>query len=99
MTNVIVGIVTFIFASVLWTVVYFNIKLVEATQENEKLQKKINKQEQDLLGYECTIQQYQEDAAYHKGLNEARETDTLYRSMLEKIRNGDHATVLVGNGA
>lgn len=57
---------------------------------NQSLQGKIN----DL---EVLLQKRINQESYDRGLHDGRETDALYRGMLEKIRKGEQATVLMGN--
>jgi hypothetical protein len=71
-----------------------NIRLIRRNgrldSTNQTLQGKIN----DL---EVLLQKRINQEFYDRGLHDGRETDALYRGMLEKIRQGEQATVLMGN--
>lgn len=58
------------------------------THENNNLRKQIN----DMRGQD---QRRRERAAYDRGAYDARQTDTLYRSVLKKYSNGERVTVMM----
>lgn len=88
-------VITFAITSLTMVVLFQCYNMRKRVSDNSRL-KKTNKH----LINQITTMRHQDNCrqkrlAYNKGLYDARETDTLYRKMLDRYSAGDQATVMM----
>lgn len=88
-------IITFTVTSLFMLVLFLYSTMKTQNTENERLQKNNEHLSNQISAMIRKDYDRRECLAYNRGLYDARETDTLYRKMLNKYLAGEQATVMM----